>query len=92
MTKNSKKAQAIINAYNRSTDTELYHVYGTFSRAKAEAFDDCKVLEREYDGYDGRITGASNYFFSYTFRYMKDDKEWMMYVTHANNITFCLDD
>lgn len=91
MTKDSKKAQGIINSWRRSNATELWQVYGTYSRAKAEAMEYCKRLQNKLDGYDGRITGASNYFFSYAFKYEKDGKEWMMYITHAADTTFCLE-
>ena len=91
MTKDSKKAQGIINSWRRSNATELWQVYGTYSRAKAEAMEYCKNLQYELNGYDGRITGASNYFFSYAFKYRKDGKAWMMYITHAADITFCLE-
>lgn len=91
MTKDSKKAKGIIWAWEHSNASELYQVYGKYSRAKADAMEYCKNLQYELNGYDGRITGASNYFFSYAFKYEKDGKEWMMYITHAADTTFCLE-
>lgn len=91
MTRNSKRAKGIIWAWEHSDASELWQVYNTYSKEKADAMRYCKNRQADMNGYDGRITGASNYFFSYAFKYEKDGKEWMMYITHAADITFCLE-
>lgn len=84
----TKKQQTMYDSYCRANTTELWQVYNNFSSAKQRGMDYCKELQYKLDGYDGRITGHSCHFFSYAFRYMVNDEEWMCYCTHANDYNF----
>lgn len=61
---NTQKAQKFINAYYRSTATDLQQVYGSFSTAKSRAQYEifCKMRDNNGSGY--RILGANSSFFS----------------------------
>lgn len=77
--KNTQRAQAIIRAWLRSDTYSLWQAYDTCSNAKARAYEYCLSLMRELDGSQGRITGASNCFFSYAFKRGND----LVYITHC---------
>ena len=55
--------------WQRSTDTELYHVYGRFSRAKINAMDYCKELMHSLNGTDLRICSHNDHSFSVGFEF-----------------------
>ena len=65
---NTIKGQNFINAYNRSRNTSLWDVYGTFSADKARADKDCRRKMIEEDGEDYRIISANTFAFSCAWR------------------------
>lgn len=85
----NKRQQSIVNRYWKSTDTQLWHVYGRWSTAKERAFKECERIMRERDGYGLRIIGANTSFFSVGFR-TKDDKT-LVYITHCGTEDIALD-
>ncbi|MBO6272780.1 hypothetical protein J6O48_08385 [bacterium] len=90
----TKKQTGLFNsyyhAYMNGAKTELYQVYGNYSRAKQAALDYCKVLQNRFGGYNATIVGHSSHFFSYAFLYYDADikKECLCYCTHANDYKF----
>lgn len=77
-------------AYRRSTCSNIWDAYVRPSRNKVEAYQHCLETMSMLDGYDGRITGAGSYHFSFAFRYQnkQDGKEHLFYQTHANQYDF----
>lgn len=77
----SQRAQHIWRAYFRSNDATLDEVYGRYSSAKARAYEYCREREREFDSYDGVITGYNTCTFSYAFTGYCEGKKWLIYIT-----------
>lgn len=94
----NKNQTGMYHSYLRSSATELWQVYDNYSTAKARGMEYCKNLQRELNGYDGRITGHSCHFFSYAFRFEHVNEEtgvceeWLCYCTHANDYKFKIKD
>lgn len=88
----TQRARDIIRSYNNSSATQLWHVYGSYSGAKARAFDDCMHLMNEVGGHDLRITGAGNTNFSVAFTFVKDGKKCLAFITYRNNFVIELED
>jgi len=75
-----KNLNGYVNAYERSTATELHDVYGRCSTEKHRALKYCKELMEEVHGYNGRIISYNTFTFTYAFQ--NDDN---FYVITANN-------
>ena len=82
------RKQAIWNYDSADNFGDLFDVYGTCSAAKRYAMDYCKRLQRERNGYDGRITSHNTFQFSYGFRFLEDGIEKLMYITKAHDRVF----
>ena len=52
---NTKEMKGRFNSYRRSTDSELWEVYGNYSSAKINAMRYCHDLMNELGGWDLRI-------------------------------------
>ena len=75
--------------YRHATATELYHVYGTFSKAKADAFDYCRKLQQKLDGTGGRICSANSFQFTYAFEYKDEAGDiCLCYITKEHDYMF----
>lgn len=87
--KGTQKAGGIIKAYEyaaeRCDNMELWQVYGSYSHAKANAMRYCKELQHKVGGYNGCITGHNSSFFSYAFTLDYEGKQFIAYITHAND-------
>lgn len=87
----NKKQENMLWAYNHAKAETLDQAYKSYSRAKREAYHDCLKLQAELNGWGGRITGASCYYFSYAFQYMKDGKKHLCYITKSHDYLFCIE-
>lgn len=89
----TKKQEAMLQAYERATATELHDVYGRFSKAKVNAMEYCKALQRRLQGYGGKICSANTYQFTYAFKYPDFDtgKTCLCYCTAVNDYKFPID-
>ena len=74
-------ANGAYSRFCRSSDVDLYDVYGRFSQAKARAYEYCRDREREFGSYNGVITGANCMAFSYAFTGFCEGKEYFVYIT-----------
>lgn len=77
----TEKAQRAYRAWLRSNDATLDSVYGRYSHAKANAYEYCRDREREFNSYDGVITGFNTCTFSYAFTGYCEGKKWLIYIT-----------
>ena len=78
----TKAQAALFGTYKRATATDLWQVYGRYSRAKAEAMARCRQLQYELGGFDGRICSANSFNFSYAFLYENCDGDiCLCYIT-----------
>ena len=74
------------DAYKRSTKYSLYDAYGTFSRAKAEAWEYCENLMKEYDGYGLKVISHNGYKFTAGFMFEWDNCQMFMYISRSYDI------
>ena len=72
--------------YKRSTATSLRDVYGSYSRAKEDAWDYCKELMYKFSGYGLRVISSSRYMFTAGFMFEEDGKEMFMYISKSHYI------
>lgn len=84
----NKRNEAIVSRYEKSTATSLRQVYGTFSKKKEDAWENCVGTRLVYEemGYKvGRlkILGASCYQFSAAFTAKKEDGIYLVYITKS---------
>lgn len=78
----TERAHHIYRAYLRSNDATLDEAYGRYSVYKARAYEYCRDREREFNSYDGVITGHNTCTFSYAFTGKdENDKKWLIYIT-----------
>ena len=61
---NTKKAQAYINAYNRSDIYSLNQAYGKPSTAKTRADYHCRMMMQSEGGHDYKIIGYNGFYFT----------------------------
>lgn len=72
--------------YLASNSSELYQVYGRYSRAKEKAMDQCKEIMHMMDGYGLRITSHNTNVFSVMFEYVDQDGQIMLHeITRYNS-------
>ena len=93
----NKKQQGLLNHYeysfNRYGNRGLYNVYGSCSQAKRNAFDYCRNLQYEKNGYNGTIVSANGWMFTYGFKYTDEaGNEHLMYITKDHDYDFVIDD
>lgn len=89
----TKKERAMLSAYRGATATELYHVYDSCSKAKRDAFEQCRAIQCDWNGYDGKIVSANTWQFTYAFRYKTaDGNEWLHYETANNTYDFPIEE
>ena len=82
MTKNDNK---IIIRYFDSADYSLYHVYKTYSTAKAISFESILQEMRACNGYDMRILSHNSSFYTCAYRWQDSTgREWLVYHTAYN--------
>ena len=83
MTKTNYNA-TMANAYHRykmSDTTELWQAYEKPSYNKQNAFNYCKKLQADNNGYNLRIIGFNCHNFSVGFMFEKDGKKHFAYIT-----------
>lgn len=81
----TQRAKQILRAYLRSSDATLDEAYGSYSRAKLDAYNYCRCREREFNSYDGVITGHNCMTFSYVFTGWCEGKKYLIYITKDND-------
>ena len=74
-------ARSAYEKFCRSTDVCLSDVYGRCSNAKENAYRYCRDREREFNSYDGVITGYNTCAFSYAFTGDCEGKTYFVYIT-----------
>lgn len=72
-------------SYQLTSNTNLWHVYTTWSDAKQEAFDYCKKLCAEHNGKGLKIVSANGFMFTCGFICEIDGKEAFVFITKDSN-------
>lgn len=70
---NTKQIHEAYKRYRNSSATTLCDVYGSYSSAKARAYDYCLDLYRKYNGRGFRIVSANAMTFSVGFEFIDND-------------------
>jgi len=67
----NKRQAAIVDSFERSNMTELYHAYHSASARKMQAWEDCKKIYAEHETRIStlRIIGANSFQFSAGFEF-----------------------
>ena len=67
----NKRQAAVVDSYERSDKTELYHAYHSVSARKMQAWEDCKKIYAEHETRisELRILGANSFQFSAGFEF-----------------------
>jgi hypothetical protein len=79
---NTKKAQGIIDSYYKTPYRSLDQVYDFHhSSAKDNAMARCERIMRGLKGTDMLITSHNKWFFTVAFRFVKDGKSCLAYIT-----------
>ena len=71
--------------YGREFNTELYQVYGSYSSNKVEAFEYCKRMEKDFDGWAGHIASYNKNEFTYNFLFEMNGKKYLMHINKCYN-------
>lgn len=89
----TQREQSVIERYNRSEKTELYHAYGKMSTEKRKAWDKCVALRASHNGNNLKIIGANRYQFSAGCIYTNDEgKKCLLYITKAGTETIQMEE
>lgn len=79
---NNKKYSRVYRAYCNSNMTNLYDLYKQPSKYKHIAYNYCRAMYNEYNGYDFRIISGNCQAFSVGFKYKNENgKEMFVYIT-----------
>lgn len=87
----TKKEFGMLTEYNRMTAEYLYQVYDRCSAAKMEAWEACRKLQADINGYAARIRKCGSYFFTYAFKYVENGREHLCYMTGRNVYKFAIE-
>lgn len=81
------RARANYAAYRRSTWTELYDAYDSFSRGKVDAWRYCKDLCKKYNGDGLKVISRNCHKFTAGFEYVDSEtgEIMFMYITKGYN-------
>lgn len=92
--KYNKMMQEAYRRYRMSDAYTLWDVYGSFSRAKENAFKYCEKLCAEHGGDLLKVLGAGSSLFSCGFTYTnKDDgKKYFVYITKDHDRQCVIED
>ena len=85
----TKKEQQMFENYITSKGTYLNDVYGTYSREKEKAYEECRQDMIAHNGNHPRIPTANRFLFTYAFQYIGDNGETRLrYHTPSNVYDF----
>ena len=77
----TKRDRGIVHQYLQSTSYNLNDVYGSYSKAKARAWDNC--VEQMYldGGYNLKIISSNSQIFTVGYTVKNDDEVAIVYIT-----------
>jgi len=85
VSENTKRCQGMVWAYEHSDKTSLSEIYKKPSDKKKRAYDNCKKIMKDLNGYDFRLTGYNYEAFSAAFKCNVDGTEVLIYLTRDHN-------
>jgi len=87
----TKKGQRVLAMAESNIGEELYHVYGSFSKAKAEAMDDCKAECGRDKGWNFHICSRNSNYFVVAWNYENTETGETMTVVKTGRNTYVVD-
>ena len=87
----TKKGQNLLERARNWEGTELWHVYGSVSRAKCEAMEKCKKWCDETGGYDFHICSHNGFRFSVAWNYVNPETGEVMTRIETADSTYIID-
>lgn len=88
----TKKQKELLYNYRSAKHEYLYQVYGTCSKEKQAAFEECRKKQADHNGRAGRITSASRWLFSYAFIYTDTTgADHLYYITKSKDYDFVIE-
>lgn len=94
-TKLTKKQEGMLWSHEQAKKLFLEGDYGVYRRAsdaKRRASEFCENEYEEYHGFNKRYHNANSHFFSFSYKYAKDNKLHLRYHTAYNVYDFIIDD
>lgn len=82
----TKKEQQMFENYINSNATYLHDVYGTFSREKEKAYEECRQDMIAHNGSNPRIPTSSTFQFSYAYQYKGENGETRLRYHTASSV------
>lgn len=82
----------LLRQYDNTKWTSLYEAYENPSANKRKIYDDCLAVCKEKHGYNYRIVSRNTYVFTFAFKYKKDGKTHLFYMTPAHDYDFEVED
>lgn len=90
--KDSNLGREIIRRYNYFEGCNLWDVYGSFSRAKINAYEYVMARRGELKGFGLVITSHNKFQFTCAFKFYHNDKYKLAYFTRDYNYVVCLEE
>lgn len=84
--------KAILQRYEYSDNYNLWQCYERPSYYKVRAYEYCKSLCAQMNGWGFKIIGYNTSMFSIGFKYKKDDKTMFHYETNRTTLDFEIDE
>lgn len=72
-------------SYNYSNMFELWDAYGRCSQSKRNAWEYCKALMNEKNGYGLKVISANTFQFTAGFEYEENGKNMFAYITKSSD-------
>lgn len=85
------QAKDVYRRYSNSDNYYLWHVYGSFSQAKANAYEYCRSRQAEFNGHNGRIVSHCIMQFTYAFTGFYEGEEYLVYITKDHDYAIKMD-
>lgn len=82
--RNDSYMQEMYAKYQRSTVSQLYQIYSTWSERKDNAFHDCVYTQLLFWGYDGKIVTHNIFKFTFGFKCKLNDTVYFVLITKNN--------
>lgn len=88
----NKQDEAIVRSYNRSSKSNLWDCYDSFSSKKRSAWEYCENLMYKHNGYGLKVISANGWMFTAGFMFEEDGKNYLMYITKSQDKKILIDE
>lgn len=92
LTRANKQLKNVYRSYERSDYYTLNDLYKNASYYKQKAYNYCRDLYRQLNGFDFKIIGGNCMTFSVGFKFYEDNKTYFAYITKDYDRQILLDE